>query len=105
MLDVDHVSKTYGSRKVLDDVAFSVRPGRLTGFVGANGAGKTTTMRIILGLVRPDAGRALIDTAVEYATELGCKTVDLTSRPSRKAANRLYQSCGFQLRETNVYRH
>ncbi|CAG7844344.1 putative ABC transporter ATP-binding protein YxlF [Pseudoclavibacter triregionum] len=61
MLDVDHVSKTYGSRKVLDDVAFSVRPGRLTGFVGANGAGKTTTMRIILGLVRPDAGRALID--------------------------------------------
>lgn len=51
------------------------------------------------------AGRALIDTAVEYATELGCKTVDLTSRPSREAANRLYQSCGFQLRETNVYRH
>lgn len=61
MLAVEHVSKTYGTRKVLDDIDFEVRPGRLTGFVGANGAGKTTTMRCILGLVRPDSGRALID--------------------------------------------
>lgn len=61
MLAVEHVSKTYGTRRVLDDIDFEVRPGRLTGFVGANGAGKTTTMRCILGLVRPDAGRALVD--------------------------------------------
>ncbi|OKL48715.1 GNAT family N-acetyltransferase [Boudabousia marimammalium] len=50
-------------------------------------------------------GRALIEESVAFAKEIGCKTVDLTSRPSREAANRLYQSCGFEKRETNVYRH
>ncbi len=51
------------------------------------------------------AGAALVDAAVEHAQSLGARTVDLTSRPSREAANRLYQRCGFELRETNVYRH
>ena len=41
---------------------------------------------------------------VEHARELGCRTVDLTSRPSREAANRLYQRAGFVPRDTNVYR-
>ena len=41
---------------MLDDVAFWVSPGRLTGFVGGNGAGKTTTMRIVLGVLEPDRG-------------------------------------------------
>ncbi len=50
------IAKSYGSRQVLDDISFTVAPGRLTGFVGGNGAGKTTTMRIILGLLTPDAG-------------------------------------------------
>ncbi|AOZ73153.1 GNAT family N-acetyltransferase [Boudabousia tangfeifanii] len=50
------------------------------------------------------AGRQLVETATAYAKEVGAKTVDLTSRPSREAANRLYRSCGFELRETNVYR-
>ena len=49
-------------------------------------------------------GRQLIDAMVARARDLGCATVDLTSRPSRAAANHLYQSAGFQLRETNVYR-
>jgi ABC-2 type transport system ATP-binding protein len=44
----------------LDDLSFSVRPGRVTGFLGPNGAGKTTTMRIILGLAAPTSGRALV---------------------------------------------
>lgn len=61
MLDVQHLTKRYGDRTVLDDVSFVVRDGVLTGFVGANGAGKTTTMRCILGVVRPDAGEALLD--------------------------------------------
>jgi ribosomal protein S18 acetylase RimI-like enzyme len=43
--------------------------------------------------------------AIELAQELGAKTVDLTSRPSREAANRLYQRLGFVARETNVYRY
>ncbi len=50
-------------------------------------------------------GEALSRRAIEVAEAEGAKTVDLTSRPSREAANRLYQRIGFQPRETNVYRY
>ena len=50
------------------------------------------------------AGFALVGAALEHAKNVSARTVDLTSRPSREAANRLYQRAGFQLRETNVYR-
>jgi ribosomal protein S18 acetylase RimI-like enzyme len=50
------------------------------------------------------AGEALTQAALELAGARGAQTVDLTSRPSREAANRLYQKVGFELRETNVYR-
>jgi ribosomal protein S18 acetylase RimI-like enzyme len=53
---------------------------------------------------RQGIGEALNRRALEIAAERGAKTVDLTSRPSREAANRLYQRIGFQPRETNVYR-
>jgi ABC-2 type transport system ATP-binding protein len=56
MLRVSSVSRTFGDRRVLDDISFDVSPGRMTGFVGANGAGKTTSMRIILGLLSADSG-------------------------------------------------
>lgn len=56
MLEIRNLDKRYGTRQVLNDVSFDVQPGRMTGFVGANGAGKTTTMRIILGVLTPDAG-------------------------------------------------
>jgi ribosomal protein S18 acetylase RimI-like enzyme len=49
-------------------------------------------------------GAALTNAAIARAQALGCRTVDLTSRPSRQAANRLYQRLGFEQRETNVYR-
>ena len=49
-------------------------------------------------------GEALNRFALDLAKQRGCKTVDLTSRPSREAANRMYQRIGFQARETNVYR-
>ncbi|GAA1228756.1 ABC-2 type transport system ATP-binding protein [Microbacterium phyllosphaerae] len=55
------ITKSYGSRRVLDDVSFEVAPGRLTGFVGGNGAGKTTTMRIVLGLLSSDGGTVELD--------------------------------------------
>lgn len=51
------------------------------------------------------AGLQLVEAAIELAHKRGAKTVDLTSRPSREAANRLYQRAGFEQRETNVYRH
>lgn len=50
-------------------------------------------------------GEALTLRAIEVAAAAGAKTVDLTSRPSREAANRLYQRLGFELRQTNVYRY
>ena len=49
-------------------------------------------------------GTALTEAMIDRARELGCSTVDLTSRPSREAANRLYRRVGFELRDTNVYR-
>ena len=56
MLKVTTVSRSFGDHQVLDRVSFDVRPGRMTGFLGANGSGKTTTMRIILGVLAPTAG-------------------------------------------------
>ena len=50
-------------------------------------------------------GKALMNHALEKAKELAVKSVDITSRPSREKANMLYQSLGYQIRETNVYRH
>ncbi|MFF5180944.1 ABC transporter ATP-binding protein [Micromonospora sp. NPDC000316] len=55
-LRLDGVDRSFGDRQVLRNVSFEVAAGRMTGFVGANGAGKTTTMRIILGVLAPDAG-------------------------------------------------
>lgn len=63
MLELSGITKSYGARRVLDDVTFSVAPGRLTGFVGGNGAGKTTTMRIVLGLLTSDGGSVSLDGA------------------------------------------
>lgn len=50
-------------------------------------------------------GKALMDYALEKARKLGLKSIDLTSRPSREGANILYQSLGYKIRETNVYRY
>jgi ABC-2 type transport system ATP-binding protein len=54
------LTKRYGGRTAVDDLSFSVLPGRVTGFLGPNGAGKSTTMRLVLGLERPDAGTATV---------------------------------------------
>ena len=59
-LAVDHLSKSFGPVRAVDVLSFEVRPGRVTGFLGPNGSGKTTTLRMLLGLVRPTDGRALV---------------------------------------------
>lgn len=61
MLTLHGITKSFRDRRVLTDVSFTVGRGRLTGFVGGNGAGKTTAMRIILGVLRADAGRVELD--------------------------------------------
>ena len=54
----DGVSKHFGSVQAVNDLSFTVEPGRVTGFLGPNGAGKTTSLRMLLGLVRPTSGSA-----------------------------------------------
>jgi branched-chain amino acid transport system ATP-binding protein len=57
LLEVDHVSKSFGSVRVIEDLGFRLEPGEALGVVGPNGAGKTTMMNLIAGTVRADAGR------------------------------------------------
>jgi ABC-2 type transport system ATP-binding protein len=60
VIEVEGLTKRFGSTLAVDDLTFTVAPGTITGFLGPNGAGKSTTMRAILGLVRPTAGTTAI---------------------------------------------
>jgi ABC-2 type transport system ATP-binding protein len=60
MIEVEHLSKRYGSQPAVDDVSFRCEPGTITGFLGPNGAGKSTTLRMICGLTPPSAGTATV---------------------------------------------
>ncbi|MFF0726931.1 ABC transporter ATP-binding protein [Streptomyces sp. NPDC004134] len=59
-VEVRRLTKVYGDRRAVDEVSFTAPSGKVTGFLGPNGAGKTTTLRMVLGLVRPTAGRASV---------------------------------------------
>lgn len=59
-IDVQDLTKEYGTTRAVDRLTFSVVPGRVTGFLGPNGAGKSTTMRLVLGLDRPTSGTATL---------------------------------------------
>jgi ABC-2 type transport system ATP-binding protein len=72
VIQLEHVSKKLGGREVLRDINFSVKQGDIFGYLGPNGAGKTTTIRILLGLMEPTSGIAMVmgqDTALERARE------------------------------------
>jgi ABC-2 type transport system ATP-binding protein len=60
IIEVEHLTKKYGSKRGITDVSFSVEEGEAFGFLGPNGAGKTTTMRLLMALLRSDAGSARI---------------------------------------------
>ena len=60
-LVLEHLTKRYGDHTVVDDLSFTVEPGRVTGFLGPNGSGKSTTMRMMLDLASPDRGTATIN--------------------------------------------
>jgi ABC-2 type transport system ATP-binding protein len=61
VIEIQGVTKRYGTTVAVDRLTFAVRPGQVTAFLGPNGAGKSTTMRILLGLARPDNGSARIE--------------------------------------------
>ncbi|MEN9633753.1 MAG: hypothetical protein RL077_2157 [Verrucomicrobiota bacterium] len=68
MIEVKGLVKTYGSKRAVDGVTFSVKRGDILGFLGPNGAGKSTTMKMITGYLRPDAGTATVD-GINVATD------------------------------------
>jgi ABC-2 type transport system ATP-binding protein len=94
LIEVEHVTKRYGSTVAVDDLSFTVAPGSVTGFLGPNGAGKSTTMRAIVGLDRADSGTVLIN-GHRYAsqrvplTEVGALLEAKAVHPGRTAANHL----------------
>jgi len=61
VIQVEHLTRTFGAFRAVDDVSFDVRRGEVFGFLGSNGAGKSTTIRMLCGLLTPTSGRALVD--------------------------------------------
>ena len=61
MIEAHGLTKRYGKKTAVDDISFTVHPGKVTGFVGPNGAGKSTTMRMIVGLDRPTHGTVTVN--------------------------------------------
>ncbi|MDR1768214.1 MAG: ATP-binding cassette domain-containing protein [Propionibacteriaceae bacterium] len=61
MIELEHITKRYGSRRVVDDLNLTIEPGRIYGFLGPNGAGKTTTMNIITGYLAASSGTVKIN--------------------------------------------
>lgn len=91
---VSHVTKEFGPVRAVDDLSFTVRSGRVTGFLGPNGSGKTTTLRILLGLVRASSGEATF-AGTRYAdlthplTHVGASLEATSFHPGRSALNHL----------------
>src|SRR3954454_10082143 len=61
MIEARGLTKDYDDKRAVDDLSFTVQPGRVIGFLGPNGSGKSTTMRLILGLDAPTAGRVTVN--------------------------------------------
>ena len=73
MLHIDHLTKTYGDKKAVDDLSLHIAPGEIYGFIGHNGAGKTTTLKACAGILPFDAGEIRIDGHSTAAEPLDCK--------------------------------
>ena len=73
MLDIQHLTKTYGEKKAVDDLSLRIAPGEIYGFIGHNGAGKTTTLKAAVGILQFDAGDIFIGSKSIRTDPLGCK--------------------------------
>ncbi len=73
MLKIDHLTKTYGEKKAVDDLSLHIQPGELYGFIGHNGAGKTTTLKSVVGILQFDSGEITIDGVSVKADPITCK--------------------------------
>ena len=73
MLKIEHLTKTYGEKKAVDDLSLHIQAGELYGFIGHNGAGKTTTLKAAAGILQFDAGEICIDGKSIRTEPLACK--------------------------------
>ncbi|MBF0672423.1 MAG: ATP-binding cassette domain-containing protein [Salinibacterium sp.] len=92
MLELNSITRSFGERRVLHDVSFSVARGRMTGFVGGNGAGKTTTMRVMMGVLTPDSGTVTLDgqpISKEARTRFGYMPEERGLYPKMKVAEQI----------------
>ena len=73
MLRIEHLKKTYGEKKAVDDLSLHILPGEIYGFIGHNGAGKTTTIKACCGILQFDSGEIFIDGMSIKSQPLDCK--------------------------------
>lgn len=73
MLQIKHLTKTYGDKKAVDDLSLHIRPGEIYGFIGHNGAGKTTTIKSCCGILQFDQGEIYIDGESIQKSPMSCK--------------------------------
>ncbi len=73
MLRIEHLTKTYGDKKAVDDLSLHIQKGEIYGFIGHNGAGKTTTIKSCCGIMRFDAGEIYVDGISIKKDPLACK--------------------------------
>ena len=75
MLDISHLTKTYGDKKAVDDLSLHIAPGEIYGFIGHNGAGKTTTLKSVIGILRFDGGEITVNGMSVKERPIECKKV------------------------------
>ncbi|SDE22285.1 ABC-2 type transport system ATP-binding protein [Blastococcus fimeti] len=96
-VEVRGLTKSFGAVRAVTDLGFTVEPGSVTGFLGPNGAGKTTTLRMVLGLIGPDAGTATFDGVPYAALPDPIRTVgavlETAFHPARSGRNHLRVYC------------
>ena len=73
MLKIEHLTKTYGEKKAVDDLSLHIHAGEIYGFIGHNGAGKTTTLKSVAGILQFDGGEILVDGKSVRTQPLECK--------------------------------
>ncbi len=73
MLKIEHLSKTYGDKKAVDDLSLHIQPGEIFGFIGHNGAGKTTTLKSVAGILRFEGGEIYVNGNSVRTDPMACK--------------------------------
>lgn len=73
MLNISHLTKTYGEKRAVDDLSLRIAPGEIYGFIGHNGAGKTTTLKAVVGIMQFDSGKIEIDGTSVADDPITCK--------------------------------